>query len=172
MSRCFLLLVLMSIVTAAIAQNDTISINMNKGEMYALDYKMTSTTNTTLSGAQKGNSQKVFIELEGGLILSVKDVLTDGYRVQAYYNHFAMKSETPKVSFSFDTQQTDTIGIEEDELKSRRVFSAIMNHPFYLTISKTGAIEEIEGLDQLIEKITLEQHVDKPGSQSAAQIVG
>lgn len=172
MLRIFLCLSQIVIGLPVYAQRDTLSINMKKGEMYALDYKMTSVTNTILSGLQEANTQKVHIELEGGLIFTVKEVLVDRYRVQAYYNSFAVKSETPKVKFSVNTQHTDSNGVGEDELEFRKKISTIINQPFYLTISNAGAIQDIDGLDQLIEKLTLEVHLDQPSSQSIAQILG
>jgi len=120
--------------------------NLRKGEVFEVKQHTEQKIVQTIMGMdQTGNNTH-----EGTMVMSVLSVNEKTTRLEARMTH--LKSHLK----NFMNEVTlDSDGSEEEE--STRIMKAMMNKPFYVTLSATG-VEKVEGVDKLwdsVEKLDL-----------------
>jgi hypothetical protein len=134
------------------SQNQVVSIKLNlqQGETYGLQTTMTQTIHQTI----EGESQVIAQTYRIGYSVNVAKVEPNGNIVaRAQFSSVAMKMNAPGLGeIAFDSASTTTSTSPETQAIGA-VFGAMVGKGFSMTITPTGAVQNVTGLEELVNSI-------------------
>jgi hypothetical protein len=134
------------------SQNQAVSIKLNlqQGETYGLQTTMTQTIHQTI----EGESQVIAQTYRIGYSVNVAKVEPNGNIVaRAQFSSVAMKMNAPGLSeIDYDSASTTTSTSPETQAIGA-VFGAMVGKGFSMTITPTGAVQNVTGLEELVNSI-------------------
>src|SRR5688572_22154761 len=77
------------------------------------------------------------VALEGGLLLKVVELTSNGAKIEAQYTRLKMISKSPMGNINMDSESAD------DNLQTK-VTKSIMGKVFYFYMTKKGVVEKVE----------------------------
>jgi len=134
------------------SQNQVVNIKLNlqQGETYGLKTTMTQTIYQTI----EGESQVITQTYRIGYSVNVATVEPNGNIVaRAQFSSVAMKMNAPGLGeIAFDSASTTTSTSPETQAIGA-VFGAMVGKGFSMTITPTGAVQNVTGLEELVNSI-------------------
>jgi hypothetical protein len=125
-------------LTAPVAKDISLSYNLKVGERFELRQKTDQKIVQTVMGMdQTGNNT-----YDGTIDMRVVSIESDRIRIEAKMTH--LKSH---IKNFLNEINLDSDGDVEDS--SNKIVRAMMNQPFFVTLSKSGKIEKVEGVENL-----------------------
>lgn len=131
------------ILTWGQAQKTTLSLNLKEGESYRQVMKSKVNINQDL-GAQ---TMDMVIIVGCDMTYHVTEVIPTGYKMSVQYDRLDMTMQLPQANMEFNSEETK----EGDVLSN--VLSSMKNKPFYVTMTKTGMVEEVSNIDTLFGQL-------------------
>ncbi|MCX5973588.1 MAG: DUF6263 family protein [Coprothermobacterota bacterium] len=134
------------------SQNQVVSIKLNlqQGETYGLKTTMTQTIHQTI----ESESQVITQTYKIGYFVNVTKVEPNGNIVaRAQFSSVAMKMNAPGMGeIDYDSASTTTSTSPETQAIGA-VFGAMVGKGFSMTITPTGAVQNVTGLEELVNSI-------------------
>ncbi len=134
------------------SQNQVVSIKLNlqQGETYGLETTMTQTIYQTV----EGESQVITQTYRIGYSVQVVKVEPNGnIAARAQFSSIAMKMNAPGMGeIAYDSASTTTSTSPETQAVGA-VFGAMVGKSFSMTITPTGTVQNVTGLEELVNSI-------------------
>lgn len=134
------------------SQNQVVSIKLNlqQGETYGLKTTMTQTIHQTI----ESESQVITQTYKIGYSVNIAKVEPNGNIVaRAQFSSVAMKMNAPGLGeIAYDSASTTTSTSPETQAIGA-VFGAMVGKGFSMTITPTGAVQNVTGLEELVNSI-------------------
>jgi hypothetical protein len=164
---CLALVAIVAGVSLAARQEVTLRYSWPKGE--TLRYRVTQQTTTTLSGMPGAPGDVSLDQSTLQVIRNVaKDVAADGTTtLDQTLESVKMEINTPVGKMGYDSAKPAPPGNPGEEMLAK-MFSAMVNASFTVTMAPTGVIQKVEGVSKLGEKIL----AGLPQNAQAEQMLG
>ena len=137
MSKFHLTILLFLASTFAFAQKSDLSLKLDKGTAY----KMITNANSEIVHNINGMENKINMKITGEMTYKVKDITTDGYKMDVMYNKVGMVMEMQQGKMEFSSDKKDETDIHSN------ILSKIVEIPFQITMSKSGRISNIRNIE-------------------------
>ncbi|HEY5462043.1 MAG TPA: DUF6263 family protein [Hanamia sp.] len=125
------------------AQKVNLSLNLKKGETYTQVQDSKSTVTETING----QTMNIGMSVHGKTTYLIQDLNDKYYMMEVNFRNLNMEMELPQGSVEFSSSKNDTSDIVSTLL------SEMTNKPFYIKMTRTGKIDQVNGLDSLFHDI-------------------
>lgn len=117
-----------------------IGLNLEVGTTYNHSYAMSADIDQKIMGMD----QEIGTTISGDMTFTVKEATKSGYNIEAAYTSLGMDltSQFMEMSAYSDDEDPDMFG---------KVMKGMMNQPFNVKMKRSGQIEEITGLENMME---------------------
>ena len=141
-----LLIILLAAPTACNCQTTDLSLHLKAGASYS----HTSTSSSAIIETINGQKQTIEMAISGNMVYLVKDITGDNYNMEVQYKTLSMEMGMPNGKKKFSSEIKDSA----DVLSA--ILGGLKNKTFYITMSRTGKIEAVSGIDSLISNMLLQ----------------
>jgi uncharacterized protein DUF6263 len=164
---CLAVLAFVSSVSLAARQEVTLRYVWPKDE--TLRYRVTQQTTSTISGLPGGMADVTLDQTTTQIIRSIaKDVAADGTTtIEQVIESVKMDMNTPMGKVAYDSAQPKPATNPMEDMMSR-MFGGMVNAPYTITLAPNGAVQKVEGVSKLAEKI----FSNIPSNPQADQMLG
>jgi hypothetical protein len=138
------------LAAAASAQELTLRYRWTKGE--EVRYRMTQESTATISGLPGGMPDMNVVTTMSQVVRSVvENVAPDGSAtIRHTYESVRMNMDSPMAKMAYDSTAKD---MAAGDPMMKDMFSAMIGESFVLVMSPTGAVQKVEGMGALMEKM-------------------
>lgn len=139
MKKLLQFIIALLLLTPCNAQTVNLSLNLKKGETYKHVQRSKATIIETINGKEVNMVMTIY----GKTTYLVQDINDQYYSMEVTFRNLNMKMELPQKTMEFSSSKNDTSDILSTLL------SEMTNKPFYIKLTKTGKVEQVQGLDSL-----------------------
>lgn len=132
------------------------------------EYRMTQTTRQTIKQSIMGTEQNGENHYSGEMTFKVVELTTNGAKLETQFLSLKNSSKTMMGDVVMDSEGPDNN-------EQNKVFRSMMKKPFFVTLNKSGLVEEVEGVENLWSGLTalgLDENTMKTTKQSLEQLLG
>lgn len=150
------------------AQQATIAYKWTKGE--TLRYRLTQKTATTMSGLPGGMPDAKLDQLADQVFsMTVESIAADGtVTLRQSFESMRMDITSPAGNVTFDAAKADA-SAAPPEKAVQKLFAAMLNEPFTVTMTPAGRLVKIEGFTRLMDKVFAAYPASDPQTAGALQ---
>ena len=150
------------------AQQATIAYKWTKGE--TLRYRLTQKTATTMSGLPGGMPDAKLDQLADQVFsMTVESIAADGtVTLRQSFESMRMDITSPAGNVTFDAARADA-SAAPPEKAVQKLFAAMLNEPFTVTMTPAGRLVKIEGFTRLMDKVFAAYPASDPQTAGAVQ---
>jgi hypothetical protein len=150
------------------AQEATLAYKWTKGE--TLRYRLTQKTATTMTGLPGGAPDAKLDQLADQIFtMTVESVAADGtVTLRQSFESMRMDITSPGGKVTFDAAKPDPAAAPP-EAAVQKLFAAMLNEPFTVTMTPTGKLVKIEGFTRLMDKVFAASPASDPRTAGALQ---
>jgi hypothetical protein len=150
------------------AQETTIAYKWAKGE--TLRYRLTQKTATTMTGLPGGAPDAKLDQLADQVFkMTVESIAADGtVTLRQSFESMRMDITSPGGSVTFDAAKPDPAAAPPEQAV-QKLFAAMLNEPFTVTMTPTGKLVKIEGFTRLMDKVFAAFPASDPQTAGALQ---
>lgn len=155
--------------TAAVPQESALAYKWTKGE--TLRYRMTQTTDTTMSGLPGGMPDVTLNQiLNQTFKMSVNDVAADGVvTLSQVFESMRMDVNTPAGKVTIDSAAPAANAGPPEQL-AQKIFAALIGEPVTVMLAPTGRVQKVEGFNRLIDKMSSAMSADPAAAAAVRQL--
>jgi len=129
------------------SQTVDLSLKLDDGK----EYKQTTISKSTITEDFQGQKINTVMTTGGTMSFLVKDITENGYDMDVNFEQISMSMQQPQGTVEFNSEKNDP----NDMFSS--IFRSIIGKPFHITMSKTGKVTDVKGIEVLwdssIEKL-------------------
>ncbi|MFI5139212.1 MAG: DUF6263 family protein [Sphingobacteriales bacterium] len=143
MKYFFTLLLFVVILSPSRAQKFTPALLLVKGGIYYLSNTGTSAIVQSMSGKEN----KVDLTASFKMAFKVADISDSAYNMEVSYQSIAMKIQMADTTIDMDSKKSSALDLPSS------IMAAMMNHPFNITLSKSGKVTSVENIQKMINTV-------------------
>jgi hypothetical protein len=159
MKKLFTLLALVLVCVAVHAKKYDLGLNLEKGK----EYHQNTSSNMTISQNMQGMDIEIGMVVKADMVYKIIDIKDGNYQMEVSYKSMGMQMESPQGSNGFSSENA-----KEGDMMST-MLSKMCKRPFNVSMTKTGKIVEVQGLEGLFSGLFDGLDIAEPQKQ---QIVG
>lgn len=169
MAAAAIAVVALAMPTGAAPQEAALAYKWNKGE--TLRYRMTQTTDTTMSGLPGGMPDVTLNQvLTQAFKMTVDDLTADGVvTLSQVFESMRMDVNTPAGKVTVDSAAPAASGGAPEQL-AHKIFASLIGEPVTVVLSPTGRVQKVEGFNRLIDKMAGAVAADPAGAAALRQL--
>lgn len=141
MKSIFTLIFVSLLFSAGHSKSTDLSLRLEKGK----EYKQITTSKATIIQDINGQKMNMVMTVSGTMIFLVKEVNTNGYKMDVKFETLSMSMQMPQGTLSFSSENNDPNDIFSV------ILNAMKNKAFEMVMSKTGKVTEIKNVESLWE---------------------
>jgi hypothetical protein len=153
----------------AVRQDAPLAYKWTKGE--TLRYRMTQTTDTTMSGLPGGMPDVTLNQvLNQAFKMTVDDLAADGVvTLSQVFESMRMEVMTPGGKVIIDSA-TPAPNAGPPEQLAQKIFASLIGEPLIVRLAPSGRVQKVEGFNRLIDKMAAALPSDPAGSAAIQQL--
>ena len=134
---------LFAVIIQCKAQKVKPALNLTKGNTYY----MVSTATSSVSQSLGGRQNKIGLTLSFKMAFKVTAAMDSVYIMEASYQSLNMIIQTPSGMIEMDSRKKDSLDLASS------IVRAMMNKPFYVTLTKRGKVLSVDKVENMIEGV-------------------
>jgi hypothetical protein len=154
MRKFFAGMVMSMIFCAAIAQEPSLTLNLQQGK----EYKQVAISKATITQEFNGQKIEITMDMKADMIFLVRTVNSDSYDMDIRYDKIGFTMAMPQMTMDFSSEKQD-----ENDVFSK-ILKAMTGKSFSMTMAKNGKILKVSNLEALWSGL-----IDGSGSIPEAQ---